>query len=1159
MARRFLGVDQAEIEEALTALRGAHSFGDLERLVESMPILQTPAFHATLRQIYHQSPADFGGDSARAAFVALYDDLIYLLHRQSYSGICLQGKADPPPAPGRGPRPPALYEAVCGALAGYALPTRETKSLDPGRDREQLEEFLRDVRGSCPPLPEYRAEPGISWTLMAVTCPHCRETRLVGHVHALDLVQAPGLETPLRDGRFEDAGCPSCEEVCRDPVCVLLEDPPRSADPLTSLGCAIRLAPDVVVFRPPPGTPDRPELRRLLEMRFERQGSKNGWASKTDGITIHAVAYSSAELDRTIDRYLLSSEMPRSMTSTVEEIAGKLRTGQLSFADAESLLNRLSPVMADWPLMAASEQDMVGYEWHHITESLIAERVASVQEKPFHVRALLAINTATAYMSLYEFSAAEQSLDRADAIIAAAGPDEEPDIARVRVAAAHHRADLMDHLGERAAAELLRATNDQSAVLPVGGPYGELVRLDVYLRQGAEAAAGSGDIATALDILPGAVDELRRLSAGEQPADRAGQQVRALYTHRLCGALGNLAATLRQLADHLDAVREMHRPGPPRARLPVADPVASATLVDRLRPALWRWFPAGFSPDQVREAAIELLNEGISIAEEIGTWEFAAIQAHHLVLLLDKTGHDEAARDWARRTVEFSTRVGDHTRLAAAQAYLAEAALAAGKGEEALVHLAAAVLECVREAVGEGYRADGEFFEQPLADGVISAIAAGGRELTGILVLESMKAATMAATLVTGLPATPQADADLSLAVLAEEAHRAREQLRLDHIWAPGDEALLRELAAADARLAKLRLQQSLHSPDFIKWIGANDIYLTDERALARRLTHISPNSRYLGFFRIGPAVHAYLLGPAGSRMVELMAPEVIADLDPAARVALATRLLDPFSEELAGLGRADRLIISPDLTLLGLPFPAANVAGAPLCVRTTSSFVHGTGMLEALGDRRRPHYHTAAVLGGPARPDLPDLENARSEVLAMRNFFGDGPTLTGTNATIPALVAALSDVDVLHIACHAIASGATESGSRLMLAPDILAGDSGELSEDRVLAELPVPQGCLVNLSGCRTAHQERQVGPLLAGLVPAFLAKGAGGVLAALWPIEDRRATTFSAEFYRILRHQGNPAAALARCQEEAASGQLGEDMVTPLAWAGYVLYGL
>ena len=44
------------------------------------------------------------------------------------------------------------------------------------------------------------------------------------------------------------------------------------------------------------------------------------------------------------------------MTQTVEEIAGKLQTGQLSFADAESLLNRLSPVMADWPLMAASVQ-----------------------------------------------------------------------------------------------------------------------------------------------------------------------------------------------------------------------------------------------------------------------------------------------------------------------------------------------------------------------------------------------------------------------------------------------------------------------------------------------------------------------------------------------------------------------------------------------------------------------------------------------------------------------------------------------------------------------------------------------------------------------------------------------------------------------------------
>jgi hypothetical protein len=48
---------------------------------------------------------------------------------------------------------------------------------------------------------------------------------------------------------------------------------------------------------------------------------------------------------------------------------------------------------------------------------------------------------------------------------------------------------------------------------------------------------------------------------------------------------------------------------------------------------------------------------------------------------------------------------------------------------------------------------------------------------------------------------------------------------------------------------------------------------------------------------------------------------------------------------------------------------------------------------------------------------------------------------------------------------------------------------------------------------------------GPLIAGLVPAFLAGGAGHVLAALWPLDDEAAMTFQTAFYRELARDGHP----------------------------------
>jgi CHAT domain-containing protein len=285
--------------------------------------------------------------------------------------------------------------------------------------------------------------------------------------------------------------------------------------------------------------------------------------------------------------------------------------------------------------------------------------------------------------------------------------------------------------------------------------------------------------------------------------------------------------------------------------------------------------------------------------------------------------------------------------------------------------------------------------------------------------------------------------------------------------------------------------------------------------------------------------------------MVVREVPALPTDAPYAEVAALAADLLAPFHDELEQLGTDDRLIISPDLTLLGLPFAAVQEHGI-------ISHVHGAGMLEALGDRARRAYEKALLVGAPARADLPDLPAARREVKSIRGVFPAGRTLLGPAATVPGLLDGIADQDVLHFACHATISGA-ESAGRLMLAPDLVAGDSGELSEDRVLAEVSPDPGCLVNLAGCRTAHQAARPGPLIAGLVPVFLAAGAGHVLAALWRLDDEAAMTFQTAFYRELERDGHPPAALARCRRLAGKGALGEAVRAPEAWAGYVLYGI
>lgn len=145
---------------------------------------------------------------------------------------------------------------------------------------------------------------------------------------------------------------------------------------------------------------------------------------------------------------------------------------------------------------------------------------------------------------------------------------------------------------------------------------------------------------------------------------------------------------------------------------------------------------------------------------------------------------------------------------------------------------------------------------------------------------------------------------------------------------------------------------------------------------------------------------------------------------------------------------------------------------------------------------------------------------------------------------------------DIVHIACHAEA-GTADRPAALLLRPVPTAGDSGVLSDERILDEVRLTPGAFVNLAGCSTADHGQGSGALLRGLVPAFLVAGAGSVAATLWRIDDALALRFQEAFYEALPGH-RPADALASVQRACLRGEHGEEMASHEIWAAFVLYG-
>lgn len=303
--------------------------------------------------------------------------------------------------------------------------------------------------------------------------------------------------------------------------------------------------------------------------------------------------------------------------------------------------------------------------------------------------------------------------------------------------------------------------------------------------------------------------------------------------------------------------------------------------------------------------------------------------------------------------------------------------------------------------------------------------------------------------------------------------------------------------------------------------------------------------------------------------------------------VSLYQTIFGSLSPKNAG---ASRWILAPGEALFSLPFAALRAPGAErsryaaelhtieiapgaLMLRRRSEAAFD-GPLLALGDpiynQADPRWQKRGAAGDvsfrmPAwtaraaqPPAFARLWGSAQEIQAAAGVWG-GPAsvlLTGAGASPERFwrEAAGAQPSVIHFATHVLE--ANEPGRTGWIALS-LADDASPrfLAPAEIAAhEVGTP---LVVLSGCSSGSAEVRSASGLMGLTRAWIAAGAGSVLATRWPTADDNGEFFRS-FYRFLRARPGegPAGALQRTRLEmiAAGGWRAE----PKFWAAYFLVG-
>ena len=276
----------------------------------------------------------------------------------------------------------------------------------------------------------------------------------------------------------------------------------------------------------------------------------------------------------------------------------------------------------------------------------------------------------------------------------------------------------------------------------------------------------------------------------------------------------------------------------------------------------------------------------------------------------------------------------------------------------------------------------------------------------------------------------------------------------------------------------------------------------------------------------------------------------------------LAEVLLTPARDDVR---RASRLLFVPAGALHRVPFAALPLAGAgPLVESKIVSVLPAAESLLARG-RATSDGDAILALGGALTADAsaPQLGASAEEAGRVAALGGVGSrALVGAQASEAAFRSLAPSFAFLHLAAHGRLDRLSPGKSHIVLAAD--ASSDGRLQADEI-ATLRLSARTAV-LGGCETGVEAGIArgdapGEERMGLARAFLESGVGEVVAGLWEVEDRAASTILPELYPLL-HGGGVAEALSLVQRRLLRGELrGRDarsLEHPFYWAAWETFG-
>lgn len=253
----------------------------------------------------------------------------------------------------------------------------------------------------------------------------------------------------------------------------------------------------------------------------------------------------------------------------------------------------------------------------------------------------------------------------------------------------------------------------------------------------------------------------------------------------------------------------------------------------------------------------------------------------------------------------------------------------------------------------------------------------------------------------------------------------------------------------------------------------------------------------------------------------------------------LWTTVAEPTLEALApnGMTRVWWCLTGP---MMSLPIHAAG--GVP--ERVISSY---TPTLSALiAARRSPQrpWRSAAIVGMPQTPTLPDLPHAERELEIARRRLPGAEVLAGPAATRAQVMARLPQADVVHFACHGRQDAEVPGDGRLILA-------DGDLSVLDLIRSTAAPQFAF--LSACETARGDAEVPDESLHLAGALLLGGCPQVLGTIWPVSDAASVELVGDVYDAVPDTDGASAlhaAVAKLRRRYPDD--------PARWASHVHYG-